>query len=147
MKKLKFAVLIHTAPERVWERMWDPEKYKIWSNPFFEGSYYRTEGFKEGNKIHFLTPKGDGLCSIFTSIVENKHLAIKHMGEIKNFEEMPIADESKSWAGGMETYTLLPAKMGTELVVTTDTLEEYIDFMNTTFPQALSILKQISEQK
>lgn len=147
MKKLEFTTHIHASPERVWKCLWDPEDYKIWTNPFYEGSYYRTDGFKEGNKIHFLTPMGDGLCSIFTSIVENKHLAIKHMGEIKNYEEMPITDETKSWAGGVETYTLRPVEGGTEVLVTTDTLEEYIDFMNTTYPRALSTLKRISEQK
>nr|MBS0037654.1 SRPBCC domain-containing protein [Saprospiraceae bacterium] len=147
MKKLKFTTHIQASPERVWKCLWDPEDYKIWTHFFHEGSYYRTDGFKEGNKIHFLTPEGDGLCSRFVSIVENKHLSLKHLGEIKNYKEMPIKDETKSWAGGMETYTLQPVEGGTKVVITTDILEEYIEFMNTTYPLALSELKRISEQK
>jgi hypothetical protein len=58
---------------------------------------------------------------------------------------MPITGESETWTGAMETYTLNKIEDGTELTVTVDTLESYVDFMKKTFPLALDEVKRISE--
>jgi uncharacterized protein YndB with AHSA1/START domain len=143
METLTFKINIIASPEKVWQSLWQPENYKIWTNPFCTGSYYKTDSFTEGNKIHLLTPSGEGMYSILDRIEENHFLAFKHLGDIKNFEEMPITTES--WSGAMETYTLNKTDNGTELTVNVDTIEKYIDFMNNTFPLALNELKRISE--
>jgi hypothetical protein len=145
MKTLTYKINISATPEKVWQSLWQLENYKIWTNPFCEGSYYKTDSFTEGNKIHLLTPSGEGMYSILDRIDENHFMAFKHLGDIKNFEEMPLTNESGNWSGAMETYTLNKTDSGTELIVNVDTLEKYIDFMNTTFPVALNELKRISE--
>jgi hypothetical protein len=145
METLVFKININASPETVWQYLWQLENYKIWTNPFCEGSYYKTDSFTEGSKIHLLTPSGEGMYSILDRIDENHFMAFKHLGDIKNFEEIPLANESKNWSGAMETYTLNKIDSGTELTVNVDTIEKYIDFMNTTFPLALNELKRISE--
>ena len=145
METLNFTIQINATPEKVWNCLWDIENYKIWTNPFCKGSYYKTDSFKEGSKIHLLTPSGDGMYSILETVKENDFLAFKHLGDIKNFEEMPITGESETWTGAMETYTLKEIENGTELTVNVDTLESYVDFMKKTFPLALNELKRISE--
>jgi hypothetical protein len=146
MKTLVFKININATPDTVWQSLCQSENYKIWTNPFCEGSYYKTDNFSEGSKIHFLTPSGEGMYSIIDHIEENRFLAFKHLGDIKNFEETPMTTETESWSGAMETYTLNKTNNGTELTVNVDTIEKYIDFMNNTFPLALNELKRISEK-
>jgi len=145
METLNFTIQINATPEKVWQSLWEIENYKLWTSPFCKGSYYKTDSFTEGSKIQGLTPSGDGMYSILETIKENEFLAFKHLGEIKNFEEMPITGESETWTGAMETYTLKEIENGTELTVNVDTLESFVDFMNKTFPLALKELKRISE--
>ena len=145
MERLHFKIQINAKPEKVWHCLWDIENYKIWTNPFCKGSYYKTDNFAEGSKIHLLTPSGEGMYSVLETVKENAFLAFKHLGDIKNFEEMPITGISETWTGAMETYTLNEIENGTELTVNVDTLESYVDFMKKTFPLALNELKRISE--
>lgn len=143
MKTLHFEININATPEKVWTSLWDLESYKIWTRPFGEGSYYKTENFSEGNKIHFLMPSGDGMYSIFEKIDEPRFIALKHVGEIKNFEEQPLKDQE--WSNAMEVYELKPIEEGTKLIVNVDTVEQYVDSMNKTFPLALNAVKKLAE--
>lgn len=145
MKTLQFETDITASPEKVWKSIWDLENYKIWTKPFGDGSYYQAETFSEGNKIHFLAPGGEGMYSIIEKLDEPNFIAIKHLGEIKNFEEQPLVDQQ--WSNAIESYELKPIDEGTKLIVNVDTVEQYVDSMNTTFPLALNELKKLAEKK
>ncbi len=143
MKTLQFTVTINASPEKVWKSLWDLESYKAWTSQFGEGSYYKTDSFSEGNKIHLLMPNGGGMYSILDKVDEPRFLGLRHLGEIENFEEQPINDQT--WTNAMETYELHSVGEGTNLIVNVDTIEEYINSMNKTFPIALDKLKELSE--
>ncbi len=147
MQTLQFKININAHTERVWLCLWDEDNYRKWTAPFSEGSHYKTDSFTEGNKIHLLTPSGDGMYSILEKIVDNKFLAFRHLGAIKDFEEQPIDEFTKGWTNAMETYQLNTSDNGTEVVVSVDTIDEYIEHMNKLFPIALNELKRIAEQK
>lgn len=146
MKTLEFKLQINAPVEVVWTCLWDAEHYKEWTSVFCEGSYYQTDSFAEGSKIHLLTPSGEGMFSVLDKIVENKFLAFKHLGEIKNFEEQATNDTTQAWSNAMETYELKPNENGVELIVNVDTIDEYINSMNNLFPVALRELKKIAEK-
>lgn len=143
MKTLHFEINIHASPEKVWKSIWDLESYKVWTKPFGEGSYYKAETFLEGSKIHFLAPSGYGMNSIIEKLDEPYFIALKHVGEIKNFEEQPLEDHG--WSNAIESYELKPIEEGTKLIVNVETVEQYVDSMNTTFPLALNELKKLAE--
>jgi hypothetical protein len=143
MKTLHFEIIINAVPEKVWKSLWDLENYKIWTRPFGEGSYYKAENFLEGAKIHFLMPSGDGMYSILEKVDEPRFIALKHVGEIKNFEEQPLKDQE--WSNAMEVYELKSIEEGTKLMVNVDTVEQYVDSMNETFPLALNAVKKLAE--
>ena len=147
MKTLKHSIQINATPEKVWQSLWDSENYKKWTKPFFDGSYYKADKLAEGGKIHFLGPNGDGMYSLIDSMKENQYMAFKFLGEVKNFEEMPSTEKTKSWVGAMETYTLNKTSDGTELVSSVETDEQSADFMDKAFAKALQELKIISETK
>jgi uncharacterized protein YndB with AHSA1/START domain len=142
MKTLQFEIQIDASPVIVWDCLWKLENYKLWTSVFCDGSYYETTDFKEGNRIHLLTPEGHGMFSIIEKLEPNKFLSFRHLGDILDFKEL----ENKSWENALESYELTKNDKGTYLKVTVDTLEKYIPFMEQTFPKALSVLKNLSEK-
>jgi hypothetical protein len=145
MKTLSYQIQIKATPEKIWEKMWLPENYSIWTKAFCAGNYYKTASFTEGSAIHLLTPDGHGMYSVLETIIEHKYLAFKHIGDIINFEEIPISQQSESWSGAMETYTLDQKDNEVLLTVKVDTTDSYVNSMNKLFPSALNDLKLICE--
>jgi hypothetical protein len=140
MTKLKFNTKINAPKEKVWDTLWNDTTYRQWTAVFMEGSYAKSD-WKEGSKILFLSPKGDGMFSIIEKKVPNKQMTFKHLGELKNGVE-----ESKNWEGAKESYHLEEKNGVTELDVELDSIGEFEQYFNDTFPKALNILKEISEQ-
>lgn len=145
MQTLSYSIRVGATPGRVWHCLWQPENYKAWTRIFSEGSYYRTDRFAEGSRIHFLTPAGEGMYSLIDKLEENRYMAFRHLGWISNFEEQPIDQAAEAWTNAMETYRLTESDGGTELIVHVDTVEEYVDHMNRKFPMALEELKRLAE--
>ncbi|MEP7143387.1 MAG: SRPBCC domain-containing protein [Ferruginibacter sp.] len=140
MSTLKFKTKINASKEKVWETLWDDKSYRQWTAAFSEGSYAESD-WKEGSKILFLTPKGEGMFGVIEKKIPNTQMTFKHLGEVKNGIE-----EKKEWGGATESYHLEEDSGTTELNVELDATPEFEQYFNATFPKALEILKQISEQ-
>jgi hypothetical protein len=144
IKRLIFEKKISASAKYVWHCLWNQTTYKDWTSAFSEGSYYKGE-MKIGGRIHFLGPEGTGMYSEIESFIENELLSIKHIGEIKDNQEMPLDAESGKWTGCLEIYRLNENKGITQLIVEVDVVNDFVDYMNNTFPIALERLKQICE--
>lgn len=144
MTTLTYSIEINASPEKIWQTLWDQENYKVWTNVFSQGSYYKISDFKEGNTIHFLTPRGDGMYSLINKLEYPDYISFQHLGEIVNFEELPNHDPE--WGELYEIYELHPEGQKTTLIVKVDTLTEYAESMNKTFPLALQKAKEVAEQ-
>jgi uncharacterized protein YndB with AHSA1/START domain len=140
MDTLKFKVEINASREKVWRTLWDDDTYRQWASAFSEGSYAESD-WKEGSKIRFLGPGGDGMHSMIDKLVPNEQMKFKHIGEIKNGVE-----SDSSWHGAMESYYLSDKNGGTEVNVELEIVAEFKDYFNVSFPKALILLKQIAEQ-
>jgi uncharacterized protein YndB with AHSA1/START domain len=145
IEKLTFIVEINAKAATVWNKLWNSESYKIWTGAFCEGSYYEGE-LQQGNRVHLLTPSGEGMYSDVFFVKENEKFVFQHNGNIKDFAEQPIDEATSKWTGCFEAYTLTEKDGKTELKVEVDTVNEYIDFMKTTFPKALEKLKILCEE-
>jgi uncharacterized protein YndB with AHSA1/START domain len=145
MKKLNFKIKINAPAKKVWQVLWNDSTYRQWTSAFMEGSYAVSD-WKEGSKILFLGPGGGGMYSIIAENKPNQYMAFKHLGEVKNFAEQPDTDESKSWSGSMETYSLKEENEMTTLETTLDATEQFQEYFQTTFPKAMALLKQLAEQ-
>ncbi|WP_317245751.1 SRPBCC domain-containing protein [Flavobacterium amniphilum] len=144
MKTIQFTVEIKAPKEKVWYSLWDDENYETWTEAFCEGSH-AVSGWEEGNKIHFLDPKGSGMAS---RIVEKKpydSMVFTHITEIVNHEEQPISEAIQKWSGCKEQYKLTGENGTTTLNVEVESIEEYEDFFNNMFPNALQKIKAIAE--
>ena len=139
MTTLEFKIHIDAPKEKVWQNLWSDEGYRRWTSAFTEGSYAESD-WKEGSRIKFLSPKGEGMFGIIKKKVENKEMSFEHQGEIINGRE-----ENRDWKGAQERYFLTDEGEGTQLKVQLDTTDDYKDYFDTTFPKALDLVKKISE--
>tara|TARA_R110002072_G_scaffold293232_3_gene462436 strand:- start:7213 stop:7647 length:435 start_codon:yes stop_codon:yes gene_type:complete len=144
MKTLEFTIIIKASLQKVWHCMWEPESYKLWISPFGEGSHYKTTHFVKGAKIHFLTPQGEGVHCKLAEVDEPHLVVLEYLSAIKDFKETPFAADH-NWTGARESYALHNTELGTRVTAKVDTDPIHIDFMNSTFPKALYLLKQLAE--
>ncbi len=143
--RLIFEITIPAPCSLVWEKLWSVEGYGVWTSVFCEGSYYSGE-LLEGNRVHLLTPEGHGMYSNVFKRIENSTFIFEHLGEIVDFKEILNSDNSNLWSGAFEEYHLSEVNGHSLLRVEVDTLPQYADFMNTTFPKALEALKNLTTQ-
>jgi hypothetical protein len=145
MEKLNFTINIKAPAEKVWQVLWNDATYRKWTSAFQEGSYAVSD-WKEGSKIQFLSPDGSGMYSIIDTCKPNEYMAFKHLGVVKHFAELPNDEETKTWSGGMEIYSLREENGATILECTLDSVEQFKDYFQSTFPKALLLIKDIAEQ-
>ena len=139
MNTLQFTTSINAPKEIVWENLWSDEGYRKWTAAFSEGSYAESD-WNEGSKILFLSPKGDGMFAVIEKKIPYEQMTFTYQGEVKNGIE-----ESKDWAGAKESYHLNETDGKTRLVVMLDASGKFEAYAKKTFPKALEIVKQLSE--
>lgn len=146
MKTLHFSTLIDAPKQTVWKVLWEDETYRKWSSAFMEGSYAVSD-WKEGSKIQFLSPSGEGMFSMIDKLEPNRFMSFKHLGMMKDGKELPVTDEVKEWVGAKENYTLTDKGNATELTVDLDITEAYENEFTKMFPNALDKVKKLSESE
>ena len=144
MQRLSFSITIKAPAQHVWFALWDDVHYRKWTSAFCEGSYVAGE-LAEGNKVHFLAPDGGGMYSHISQMQQPEKMSFSHIGELKNFEEQPITEETKAWTGAKEHYTLTENEGVTTLLVEMDIVESHIEYYQAAFPKGLAIVKTEAE--
>lgn len=146
MEKINFSASINAPREKVWSVLWNDASYREWTSAFTEGSYAETDNWKEGSKVLFLSPGGNGMVSRVASNKPNEFMSFEHLGEVKNGAEDTESDSVKGWKGAKENYTLTDESGKTKLLVEMDSIDEFKDYFLKTWPQALQKLKELAEK-
>ncbi len=146
MEKMNFTTSINASREKVWKILWDDASYREWTSPFAEGSYAKTDGWKEGTKVLFLSPSGEGMVSRVASNKPTKFMSFEHLGVVKNGIEDTESERVKQWAGAKENYTLTEENGKTKLIVDMDSTDEFKDYFLKTWPIALEKIKDLAEK-
>lgn len=146
---LKFEKAINASPEKVFKTMIDKKGYNQWTAPFNETSQF--EGtWEKGSKILFIGTDSNGKKGgMVGRIKENRpyeFIGIEYLGLVKEDQEITEGPEVDSWAGSMENYWFFPEGNGTKMVVNLESNQEFMSFFQETWPNALDILKNISEK-
>jgi len=144
MKRSDFTIKINAPREKVWEVLWNDSTYREWTKVFSEGSRAVSD-WKEGSKVQFLSETGEGMFSKIAKKVPNEFMSFTHLGVMKDGKELPIDKETEKWSGAQENYTLKEAGGLTELKVELDTVDDYQEYFNETFPKALAKVKDLAE--
>lgn len=140
MKRETFKITIEAPAERVWEVLWNDKYYRRWTSVFMEGSYAETD-WKEGSKVLFLGPDGDGMVSTIVSKKTNEKMIFKHLGTINK----GVEDLDNEWSGAIESYNL-ESNGSTKLTVEMDSTEKFYDYFKKTWPVALDSIKELAEK-
>lgn len=146
MEKLNYTISINAPKEKVWNTLWEDASYRAWTAPFMEGSYAKTDNWKEGTKVLFLDPKGSGMVSRVAANRPNEFMSFEHLGEVKDGVEDTSSDKVKAWAGAHENYTLTETGGKTALTVEMDIADEFKDYFMNTWPKAMERIKELSEE-
>lgn len=150
MQKLHFSIVINAPATKVWSTMLDDKTYRIWTEAFSPGSYYKGD-WNKGSKILFLGPGEKGESGMVSRIKENRkyeYISIEHLGMILNGKEDTSSEETKAWAGALENYTFKEKNGATELLIdlTGNFADEFAKMFEEMWPNALKKLKEISEK-
>jgi len=146
MKTMHFAATIRAGRETVWDVMFAPETYKLWTAEFTEGSYFEGS-WAQGARIRFMSPSGGGMTSIIAENRPCEFMSIKHLGYVKDGVDDTDSESVRSCAPAFENYSLSDAGGATELKVDIEITEEFEGYMARTWPKALSSLKGICEAR
>jgi len=99
-----------------------------------------------GATIRFFDTNKDGMIG---EIAENNgvdFISIRMLGYITKGVDDTTSEEILTWAPSYENYTYRSTTTGTQLIVDVEVSNEWIDFMNKTYPLALQRLKEICER-
>lgn len=144
MKKLHFELEINAPSHRVYNTMIEDRTYREWAAAFGEGCYFEGS-WNTNDKIRFLSPQGGGMLSEIAMNKANEYISIRHLGMIINGKEDTQSEAVKAWVPAYENYTLVKTGEKTQLKIDLDIADEWEEFMSESWPQALSILKEICE--
>lgn len=152
MIKLQFTVQINAPLPLVYDTMLgisSKSTYEQWTAIFNATSTYNGN-WKKGSKILFIgvDEKGEkgGMVSEIVENIPNQFVSIRHYGLVKSDEEITEGPEVEKWAGGFENYSFEEHNGVVTVGVAVDTIDDFIDYMNQTFPGALLKLKEICER-
>ncbi len=157
MQKLQFKVSINAPVSRVYDFMLgttSKSNYEQWTALFNPTSTYEGS-WDKGSKILFVgvDEKGEkgGMVSRIAENIPNRFVSIQHYGLLKAGKEITEGPEVEKWTNGFENYTFEEnngpdSYRGTTVTVDLDSTEDFLDYMNETYPKALDKLKELCEK-
>lgn len=152
MKKLQFKVGINAPVTKIYDFMLGithKSTYEQWTSLFNPTSTYEGN-WDKGNKILFIgiDEKGEkgGIVSKIAENIPYQFVSIQHYGLFKAGKEITEGPEVEKWANGFENYTFEENNGTITVIVDLDTTEDFLSYMNQTYPKALDKLKELCEK-
>ncbi len=151
MTKLQFNIKINASVKKVFDRMLgltNKTTYEQWTAMFNPTSTYEGN-WNKGSRILFVgtdeNGEKGGMVSEIADNIPDKFVSIRHLGLLKGDQQITEGPEVEKWAGGLENYSFEESNGTTTVHVEMDSVEEFAEYMNQTYPKALSKLKEICE--
>ena len=152
MKRLQFQVRINEPSTKVYDVMLgisNKSTYEQWTSLFNATSTYEGS-WNKGSKILFVgideNGKKGGMVSEIAENTPNRFVSIRHYGLLKDDKEITEGPEVEKWANWFENYTFEENNGTTTVTVDLDTTEDFLDYMNQTYPKALDKFKELCEK-
>jgi len=152
MKKLQFRKEINASSQKVYATMLglkNKKTYEHWTSAFNPTSTYEGN-WEKGSKILFTGVDENGKKGGMVSEIEEhkpaSFVSIRHYGFLDGDTEITTGEIVEKWAGSHENYSFQENNGITTVTVELDTIEEYRDYFENSYPLALNKLKEISEQ-
>lgn len=151
MQKLQFKTSINVPAAKVYDIMLgitSKSTYEQWTALFNPTSSYEGN-WDKASKMLFVgvDEKGEkgGMVSRIVENMPNQFVSIQHYGLVNAGQEITEGPDVEKWANGFENYTFEENNGSTTVTVDLDTTAEFVEYMNESYPNALSKLKAICE--
>ncbi|HOA39382.1 MAG TPA: VOC family protein [Flavihumibacter sp.] len=149
MERLQFTTEIDAPVSLVEEAMLGKFSYPLWTAAFNGTSTYEG-GWNKGDTIKFIgvnkEGKKEGLAGTIKERIPGELVEIQYYGLLDGDTIITEGAAVEDWSG-LEIYRFAAVNGKTTLTVLLDVNEQYKDYFNKSWPEALAILKQYTEQK
>ena len=152
MKNLQFTININAPVTKIYDFMLGlsgKSTYEQWTSVFNPTSTYEGS-WDKGSKMLFIgvDEKGEkgGMVSRIAENIPNQFVSIQHYGLVQGGKEITEGPEVEKWANGFENYSFEENNGTTTLTVDLDITDDFVDYMNQTYPKALDKLKELCEK-
>ena len=139
--RLNFSIDIPADKSTIWKALWEDAGYRSWAKDFQEGAHVVAPSWEEGSTVHFLDPEKNGIYSVIEKHIPNSTMQFKHIGAVVAGKEQPIDDETRTWSGATEVYSLQEGNGVNTLTIDIDVMDEHLEFMSGKLPEALEKIK------
>jgi hypothetical protein len=152
MIQLQFKTSIQAPANKIYDFMLGMSNistYELWTSIFNPTSTYEGN-WEKGSKILFIgvdeNGEKGGMVSRIVENIPNKFVSIQHYGLFKDNMEITEGPDVEKWANGNENYTFEEVEGVTKITVDIDVTDDFKDFMNETYPNALNRLKELCDK-
>ncbi|NTV15768.1 MAG: hypothetical protein HGA96_17870 [Desulfobulbaceae bacterium] len=143
MQTLHFSISIQAPRAQVHQTMLADKTYRLWTSEFAAGSYYQGS-WEKGTQILFLNPEGFGMKARVAEHRPAEFVSLEMLSEVHD----GVPEEQDQWQGSFENYSYLEENGMTTLNVDIGPVpDDWADYLNTTWPKALTRLKAICEDE
>lgn len=146
METITYIIDIKAPAEVIWKILWDHVTYSQWTKFFgSEDSQYRSD-WQVGGRTYFVDGSGNnGMVSTIESLNPPYEVVFKHLGELKDGQEITDTKDVMEWSGAQEKYFLTELDGYTKLQAETQTVHQYADMMREGFAKGFEVVKQLAE--
>lgn len=151
MNNIQFTISINASSSKVYDTMLglsNKSTYEQWTALFNPTSSYEGK-WEKGNKMYFVgvdeNGEKGGMVSEIADCIPNQFVSIRHYGLLKGDIEITEGPDVEQWANGFENYSFEENNGNTTVTVAMDVNDDFLDYMNETYPLALAKLKEICE--
>lgn len=152
MQKLQFKINIQAPVSKVFDHMLgltNKSTYEEWTKAFNPTSTYEGTWVK-GSKILFIgvdeNGEKGGMVSRIVENQTNQFVSIQHYGLYKAGNEITQGADVEKWANGFENYSFEEKNGVTGVTVDLDSIDDFVEYMNSHYPKALTLLKVMCEK-
>lgn len=147
---LVFEKEMAAPPSVVYDVMIGEDSYRQWTKVFNETSHF-IGNWQKGCEILFVGVDANGeqggMVSFIKENMPSKFISIEHRGMLKGDDKILEGPEVEPWKGGLENYHFIPTTEGCKLRIEMDANDDFKSYFEETWPKALDVLKQLTEEK
>ncbi len=141
MTSLHYTIDICAPKARVHQLMLADRTYREWTNEFTQGSYFQGS-WEQGEQILFLNTQGSGMSARIAEHRPAEYVSIEILSEVKD----GVPNTPRQWHNAFENYTYTEVNgITTVQVDISEVPVEWAQYLDSTWPKALIILKAICE--
>lgn len=145
MQTREYEIDIAAPAKAVWETLLNPDLYARWSKAFSEQSTFIGK-WGAGEEMLFFDPTRGGTKAVLDVFKPMQQMVARHIAVLnEQMQEDATSEVAKQWMGSLEDYRLEAIAEGTRLKVVMSVPESFVPMFDNSWPQALELIKQLSE--